>query len=79
MKPKPSSRAKQGHLLYQDLLKQLNPKHPLLMLAQKLPWSLFEEEFSRFYACVGRPAKGRSDKKKIPSAMRRIKTMARAF
>jgi len=55
MKPKPSSRQKQCHLLYQDLLKQLNPKHPLLVLAQKFPWDLFEEEFAKFYASVGRP------------------------
>ena len=27
------------------------------MLAQKLPWGLFEEEFAPFYASVGRPAK----------------------
>ena len=40
-----------------QLLEQLNPKHPLLALAQKLPWALFEKEFARFYASVGRPAK----------------------
>jgi len=55
MKPKPSSRQKQCHLLYQDLLKQLNPKHPLLVLAQKFPWDLFEKEFAKFYASTGRP------------------------
>ena len=27
------------------------------MLAQKLPWALFEKEFVQFYAVVGRPAK----------------------
>ena len=57
MKPKTPTREKQGHLLYQDLLKQLNPRHPLLVLAQKLPWALFEKEFAQFYASVGRPAK----------------------
>ena len=57
MKPKPPSGQRQGHLLYQDLLKQLNPKHPLLLLAQKLPWAWFEEEFMRCYALLGRPAK----------------------
>ena len=36
---------------------QLNPKHPLLLLAQKLPWALFEKEFAHFYSPVGRPAK----------------------
>jgi IS5 family transposase len=57
MKPKPPSGHKQGHLLYQDLLKQLNPKHPLLVLAQKLPWAQFEQEFAQFYSSLGRPAK----------------------
>ena len=57
MKSKTPPREKQGHLLYQDLLEQLNPRHPLLALAKKLPWALFEEEFAQFYALVGRPAK----------------------
>jgi IS5 family transposase len=55
MKPKTMPREKQGHLLYQDLLEQLNPKHPLLILARKFPWALFEEEFAQLYASVGRP------------------------
>ena len=57
MKPKTPSREKQGHLLYPDLLDQLNPKHPLLALAQKFPWALLEKEFGQFYSSVGRPAK----------------------
>jgi len=57
MKPKTTPREKQSHLLYQDLLRQLNPKHPLLALAQKLPWAFLEKEFAQFYASVGRPAK----------------------
>jgi len=57
MKPKTSSSIKQGNLLFPDLMGQLNPKHPLLALAQKLPWALFEQEFSHCYASVGRPAK----------------------
>jgi IS5 family transposase len=57
MKPKPSPREKQVHLLYPDLLEQLNPKHPLLVLAHKFPWALFEKEFTQFYAAAGRPAK----------------------
>ena len=57
MKSMTPSREKQGHLLYQDLLKQLNPKHPLLALARKFPWDFFENEFAPFYALVGRPAK----------------------
>ena len=57
MKSMSPSRLKQGHLLYPDLLEQLNPKHPLLALAQKLPWEQFEKDFAQFYSSVGRPAK----------------------
>lgn len=57
MRPKPPSSSPQGHLLPPDLLSQLNSKHPLLVLAQKLPWEFFEKEFAQFYAAVGRPAK----------------------
>ena len=57
MKPTPSSRQKQGNLLYQDLLEQLNPKAPLLLLAKKIPWTTFEKEFAPLYADFGRPAK----------------------
>ena len=57
MKPKSPSRQKQGHLLYPDLLDQLNPKVPLLVLARRLPWEEFEREFSGLYAEKGRPAK----------------------
>jgi IS5 family transposase len=57
MKPRSSSCQKQGHLLYQDLIKQLNPKAPLLLLAKKIPWEMLEREFAPLYAEVGRPAK----------------------
>ena len=57
MKSKTPLHEKQGHLLYPDLLQQLNTKHPLLALARKLPWAEFEKEFEQFYATVGRPAK----------------------
>jgi IS5 family transposase len=57
MKPKSPPCQKQSHLLYQDLLEQLNPKVPLLLLAKKIPWEAFEREFSPFYAELGRPAK----------------------
>jgi IS5 family transposase len=57
MKPKPSSRQKQGNFLYQDLLEQLNPKNTLLLLAKKIPWEMFEREFAPLYADFGRPAK----------------------
>lgn len=57
MKPKPPPRQKQGNSLYQDLLEQLDPKDPLLLLAKKIPWELFERDFVPFYADFGRPAK----------------------
>lgn len=57
MKPKPPSNQKQGNFLYQDLLEQLNPKAPLLLLAKRIPWESFEREFSPLYADFGRPAK----------------------
>ncbi|MBN9565519.1 MAG: transposase [Alphaproteobacteria bacterium] len=37
---------------------QLNPKHPLFLLAQAIDWSYFEREFVRFYrAKLGHPPK----------------------
>ena len=57
MKPKSPLKQQQGNFLYQDLLEQLNPKHPLLLLAKKIPWRFFEEEFKPLYAEIGRPAK----------------------
>jgi IS5 family transposase len=57
MKPQSSSRRKQSHLLYQDLLEQLNLKDPLLHLARNIPWEQFEYNFASLYAERGRPAK----------------------
>ena len=48
---------KQGSFLYQDLLEQLNPKDPLLILAKNIPWESFERDFASMYSLVGRPAK----------------------
>ncbi len=56
MKAKPKKQP-QGTFLYPDLLDQLNPRHPLLQLALKIPWSRFENEFARLYSVHGRPAK----------------------
>lgn len=57
MKAKTPSPQKQGHLLYPDLLKLLDPKDPLLALAQRFPWEMIEREFAPLYAEIGRPAK----------------------
>ena len=48
---------RQANFLYPDLLDQLNPTHPLLKLANNIPWQRFEDEFSHLYSQAGRPAK----------------------
>lgn len=48
---------KQTHLLHSNLLEQINPQHPLLKLAQVIPWSDFEVEFNSLYSGRGKPAK----------------------
>ena len=57
MRPKPTPKRKQFSMVYPDLLDQLDPKSPLLQLAHKIPWEVFEREFTPLYAGVGRPAK----------------------
>jgi len=47
----------QLNFLHANLLDQLNPKHPLLMLASHIPWEYFETEFAPLYSDQGRPAK----------------------
>jgi IS5 family transposase len=56
MRAKPKKQP-QGTFLYPDLLDQLDPKHPLLQLAARIPWKRFEAEFSALYSDQGRPAK----------------------
>jgi IS5 family transposase len=52
-----SPHTKQLSFLAPNLIDQLNPKHPLLQLAKRIPWDYFEAEFSPLYAHTGRPAK----------------------
>ncbi len=47
----------QSSLWSQMLKDQLNPKHPLSLLAEKMPWDDIEKELSRFYSRRGQPAK----------------------
>ncbi len=47
----------QGNFLYPDLIDQLNPRHPLLQLANKIDWSYFETEFAPLYSQLGKPNK----------------------
>ena len=44
-------------LLYGDLLEQINPKHPLVILSKKIPWEEFDKAFASKYGKRGRPAK----------------------
>lgn len=53
----PSPNPDQLSFLAPSLLDQINPKHPLLQLAQTIPWDYFESELAPLYASVGRPAK----------------------
>ena len=52
-----SRESRQGNFLYPDLLDQLNPAHPLLKLAKRIPWQCFEDAFAGLYSQAGRPAK----------------------
>lgn len=49
--------AKQSQLFQDDLLEQLNPKDPLLLLAKRIPWDFLERELAPLYSEEGRPAK----------------------
>lgn len=52
-----SPHAQQLSFLAPNLIDQLNPKHPLLQLARRIPWDYIETEFAPLYAHTGRPAK----------------------
>ncbi len=47
----------QQSFLHQNLLDQLNPKHPLLLLARQIDWSYFDAEFAPLYSHLGKPSK----------------------
>lgn len=49
--------ANQSRFLYPDLIDQLNPKQPLLQLANQIDWSYFETEFAPLYSHLGKPSK----------------------
>lgn len=52
-----SSDQDQLRLFSQPLEKQLNPKHPLYILSQRIPWDVFDESLAALYSNTGRPAK----------------------
>lgn len=47
----------QMSFLAPNLIDQLNPKHPLLQLAKKIPWDSLALDFTPLYSTNGRPAK----------------------
>nr|WP_330178059.1 transposase [Candidatus Vondammii sp. HM_W22] len=47
----------QQSFLHQNLLDQLNPKHPLLLLARQIDWLYFDAEFAPLYSHLGKPSK----------------------
>jgi transposase, IS5 family len=52
-----SPNTQQLSFLAPNLIDQLNPKHPLLQLAKRIPWAYFDTEFAPLYSHTGRPAK----------------------
>ena len=49
MYTKPAPRTNQQSLFF-DLESQLNQKHPLYLLANKIDWNVFEESFKGLYS-----------------------------
>ena len=55
---KKSPEKKQTRFLYNGLAEMLNPQNSLYQLSNKIPWEIFEREFSRLYRKdFGRPGK----------------------
>lgn len=52
-----SPNQQQESFLYQGLKEMLNPKEPLYMLSEKIPWAELEKSFANYYVEFGRPAK----------------------
>jgi len=51
------SKNNQPNLFCGSLMDMLDSKDPLIALADKIDWSIFEESFSKYYSNEGRPAK----------------------
>ena len=47
----------QKNLFYGSLMDMLDSKDPLVVLADTIKWSKFEDEFAQYYSKEGRPAK----------------------
>ena len=46
----------QNNFLFPNLLDQLDPKEPLLILGNRICWNYFEDEFKDLYSDIGKPA-----------------------
>ena len=47
----------QSSFLMPSLKEQLDPKHPIYQLNDRINWSVIEEDFKKLYSHTGRPAK----------------------
>ena len=47
----------QPSFLMPSLKEQLDPKHPIYQLNDRIDWSVIEEDFKKLYSHTGRPAK----------------------
>jgi IS5 family transposase len=47
----------QKNLFYGSLMDMLDSNDPLVVLADTIKWSKFENEFAQYYSKEGRPAK----------------------
>jgi len=52
-----SAKYRTPSLLCGDLLDQINPKHPLVILSKKIPWEEFDKAFASKYSKHGRTSK----------------------
>jgi IS5 family transposase len=52
-----SPNQKQKHLFVPNLNEFINPRHELYLLAEKIDWPDFEQEFAPLYSNLGQPAK----------------------
>ncbi len=48
---------KQSNLFQPNLYQIVNPAHELVLLAQKINWQYFEQEFKPLYSNTGKPSK----------------------
>ena len=47
----------QSSFLLPSLKEQLDPKHPIYLLNERINWSVIEEDFKKLYSHTGRPSK----------------------